>query len=159
MMSTSDTNVIFSKSKLKKSDESDESNTTLQELVDENNFVLFEIKTVFPFTFFPNILRIDFQKVSITHKDFFWSRSDRIINISDIVGVSVQSDPLFATLVITTKFYNQDFLKISYLHKKQATLARKIIQGLIIVSKQKIKIEETDRGKIITMLEKIGKIG
>jgi len=150
--------VIFSKAKVNKQKKQSDNRETLQEFSGVNNPTLLKIQTVFPFIIFPNILRIDLQKVSITHVLFFWTHKDQVIDINDILGVSVQSGPLFATLLITTKFFSQNPFKIAYLLRGQAMLARRIIQGLMIVSKKKIKIEETNKNKIIAMLEKVGKI-
>lgn len=151
-------NRILSKSKVKKREDQKNNKKTLLEFSDVNNPLLLKIQTVFPFVIFPDILRIDLQKVSITHIDFFWTFRVRVINISDILGVSVQTGPFFATLMISTKFYNQNPLKISYLHKSEAMLARRIILGLIIVLKQKLEIKETNKNRIIQMLENIGQI-
>jgi len=157
-MSILGSNVIFSKAKVNKPEKKSSSRETLHEFAGENNPSLLKIQTVFPFIIFPNILRIDLQKVSITHVRFFWTHKDQVININDILGVSVQSGPLFATLVITTKFFSQKPFKIAYLLRGQAMLARRMIQGLMIVSKKNIQIKETDKYKIVEMLEKIGKI-
>ena len=157
-MSIIDTNLIFSKSKVNKQEKQSYNRKTLREFAGVNNPGLLKIQTVFPFTIFPNILRIDLRKVSITHIKFFWTHTDQVISIDDILGVSVQSGPLFATLVITTRFFTQNPLKVAYLLKGQAMLARRIIQGLMIVSKRKIKIKEKNKNKIINMLEKIGEI-
>ena len=151
-------NVKNSKSKDNIQEKQNNNKMTLREFSREDYPVLLKIKTVFPFTIFPDVLRIDLQKVSITHIDFFWTHRDQVIDIADILGVSLQSAPLFATLVITTRFFAQNPLRVEYLPKGKAMLARRIIQGLMIVSKQKIKIEETNKNKIIDMLEKIGKI-
>jgi len=157
-MSIIGSNVIFSKLKVNKQKKQSYNRKTLREFSGVSNPELLKIQTVFPFIIFPNILRIDIQKVSITHVRFFWTHKDQVININDILGVSVQSGPLFATLIITTKFFSQKPFKIAYLLRGQAMLARRMIQGLMIISKKKIKIRETNKNKIIDMLEKVGKI-
>lgn len=129
---------------------------SLEQFVKEDNPTLLEISTVFPFVLFPDTLRIDLQKVSITHSEFFWSKQTETINISDILAISVESGPFFATLIMKTKFFSQRPLKIKYLHKEEAALARRLIHGLILVIKKKIGIEETDPSKIIAMLEEVG---
>jgi len=131
---------------------------SLEQFVKENNPTLLEISTVFPFILFPDTLRIDLQKVSIIHSEFFWSKREETINISDILAVSVESGPLFATFIIKTKFFTQKPLRIRYLIKSEASIARRIIHGLMLVKKKKIRIEEAEPSKIIAMLEEVGKM-
>ncbi|MDP4011867.1 MAG: hypothetical protein Q8P72_06625 [Candidatus Roizmanbacteria bacterium] len=131
---------------------------SLKQFVNEDNPTLLTISTVFPFVVFPDTLRIDLQKVSIVHGEFFWSKREETLSISDILAVSVESGPLFATLIIKTKFFTQKPLQIKYLIKSEATLARRIIHGLVLVIKKELRIDETNPSKIIAMLEEVGKM-
>jgi len=157
-MSINKSGPIFADARDNQQEMGDQSRQTLREFSTENNPVLLQIKTVFPFTIFPDVLKIDLQKISIIHIDFLWTHRDQVIAIDDVLGVSVRTGPLFATLEITTRFFAKTALKIAYLHRSDAMLARRIIQGLMIVLKQNIKIVETDRDKIVEMLQDIGKI-
>ena len=157
-MTINSSNPIFSFVRDNQQEVGDQSRQTLREFSTENNPVLLQIKTVFPFTLFPDVLKIDLQKISITHIDFLWTHKDQVIAIDDVLGVSVRTGPLFATLHITTRFFAKTALKIAYLHRADAMLARRIIQGLMIVLKQNIKIIETDKDEIVKMLQEVGKI-
>ena len=150
------TQILKDKSKIQQPSISERK--SLSQFVKEYNQVLLDISTVFPFILFPDTLRIDLQKVSIIHSEFFWSKREETINISDILAVSVESGPLFATFIIKTKFFTQKPLRIRYLIKSEATMTRRIIHGLMLVKKKDIRIDEAEPSKIIAMLEEVGKM-
>lgn len=114
----------------------------LQSLAAESQSILFKFHTIYPFDFFPDEIIIDENKVSIVTRAFFLSYHIRSILISDITDVSVDTGLLFATLsIVDSSNYRFPITeKISFLSKKNALTARKIIQGLIMAKNNNIDL-------------------
>ena len=131
---------------------------TLEELQHASDRTLFKARTVFPFTFFPDTIILDYQKISIIKKKFFLSEKIDSINHADIMHVEVDTGPLFATLKITTKYFSGKPIRIQYLGKKHAIRVRDIMHGLISAKQADISFDEVDKKRLTTRLEQIGKV-
>lgn len=129
---------------------------SLKEVVENNNMVLFQLKSVFPFDFFPASITIDLQKISIVDQLFFFSKQVISIPISEIFVVECDTNLFFATLRIRDKRYELSPLEISFLHKEEARKARRIIQGLIAVNDQNLNMGGLSLDEIKENVEKLG---
>lgn len=108
------------------------------ELLKNTQQVLFRAASVFPFEFFPDEIMIDVGKVSIVERIFFFSECFHSIAINSIKDIAIETSILFATLNIVPDGYPNNPLTIKYLKKGDAIKARKIIQGLLIASKENV---------------------
>ena len=128
----------------------------LRKLVYRSNEVLFKCKTVFPFDFFPDTLIIDKTKINIINKEFFFSESVHSIMIRTIKDLQVDTNMFFAKLIIIPDVYMGQTTEISYLRKKDALEARRIIQGLMLCEREEIDISDLDAKEIKDRIEKAG---
>lgn len=134
-----------------------ESVEKLDRLVVQSSRVILDIRTVFPFNFFPDDLIVDETKVSIHTNFFFYSKEVRSIDFKDIFNVVVQQGVFFATLEIVDRYFSHQVIKVKFLKKKEAIVARKIIQGMIIAKKEGIETHSIPMGELIKKLSKIGR--
>ena len=136
----------------------DELKNKFEKIVSKSERVLFTTSTIFPFHFFPNKLIIDQNKVSVVEKNFFWSETIRSVMIKNILDITIDTAPLFAHLVIIDVGFKEDAIRLNYLRKKDALLARKIIQGLIVAIKEGIDLSDISGEQLIQKLEGLGQV-
>lgn len=129
----------------------------LDNLVTGSVRVLLDIRSIFPFDFFPDDLIIDEVKVSVFTKFFFWSKEVRSIEFKDIFNVSVQQGLFFAKLEIVDRYFSQQTIVVDFLTIKDAMKARRIIQGMIIAHKEDIDLQAIPVKKLNRKLERIGR--
>ena len=118
--------------------------------------VIFGAKSVFPFNFFPDELVVDETKVSLHTSYFFYTKQVRSIEYRDIFNVIINQGIFFGNIEIIDRFFSQDPIKIDYLWKKDAILARRIIQGMMIATKKNIAIHKMPIGELLEKLSRIG---
>jgi|SRR3990167_8638677 len=130
--------------------------TELTKLASESARVILDIKAVFPFNFFPDELMVDETKVSIHTNFFFYNKQVRSIEYSDIFNVVIQEGLFFAKLEIVDRYFSEQSITIEYLKKKDAVLARRIIQGMIIAKKKNIDLRSLPIHELMQKLDRIG---
>lgn len=106
---------------------------SLNEISGKTEEVLLEIKSVFPFDFFPDTIRVDQNKVDIIYRDFFYSGTIFSILIKDIKNVSVSYNLLFGTLSFELQGFAENPPPVDYLKKNEARNARQMIIGLTAI--------------------------
>lgn len=133
----------------------------LESLKKETTSTLYKFHTVFPFDFFPDEITIDENKVSIISWNFFLNYDVRSILIEDITDVTVECGPFFAalTLVDSSNFRFPITVKIEYLKKKEAIMARKLIQGLILTKNRQIGLHSLSISQARKDLSSLGETG
>lgn len=133
-----------------------ENNNTLVDMTSGSKIILFQTKTVFPFTLFPDTIVIDLDKLNIIRKDFFWSKRISSFNHEDILNISAECAPLFASLKITTRFFADKPISISFLKKSDALYIRRLVHGLIITHRKNIRLRGTEVQLLVKQLEQLG---
>lgn len=129
----------------------------LDELAYVDTTALFSCRAVFPFDLFPDTVTVDRNKVTISKKTFFFTRTTQSILIQDLMTVVVSESLLFATLEIVDRMYPQETIIVEYLPKESARRVRWLIEGLIVAQKQKIDLSKIPREELLVKIEKIGK--
>jgi hypothetical protein len=131
----------------------------LAKAIGNANDVLATATTVFPFTLFPDTISIDRSKVSIAHRNFFRVAEVMSIRIEDILNVTVDVGPFFGSLVISTRFFDNDNrkpYKVNYLSRPDALKIKRIIQGYVIATQQQIDCSSLSTQELATMLDQLG---
>ena len=158
---------MFSKTKVRLYNGSDKKGTgsrevplshsnQLERLASKSARVLMEFKSTFPFTLFPDEIIVDETKVSIHTHYFFATKQVRSVEFKDIFNVTIQQGVVFANMTIADRFFSQEPINIPYLKKNDAIKARRLIQGLILASKEGIKIHDLPYDELMQKLERIG---
>ena len=118
--------------------------------------IIFSAKTVFPFNFFPDELVVDETKVSLHTSYFFYTKQVRSIEYRDMFNVIINQSLFFANIEIIDRFFSKESIKVDFLWKKDAILARRIIQGMMIATKRNISIDKMPLGELLEKLIRIG---
>jgi hypothetical protein len=119
--------------------------------------VLFSVRTVFPFDFFPDTLTISANKIDVVTSQFFFSHQITSIPLRDIANVEIQTSPFFATLRIINIRYSMHPSIIRFLKKHDAIKAKNIIDGLLVAMSQGADIAAIEPHRLLAQIEKVGK--
>ena len=100
-------------------------------LVRKSNRILATISTVgFPFKLFPDTINIEEGRVTIITRTFFLSSRVHSVDIKDVSNIFINVAPFFAQLVIVSKTFMENEIKVNDLKKDDAVFARRIVEGL-----------------------------
>ncbi|PIP63680.1 hypothetical protein CO165_03865 [Candidatus Roizmanbacteria bacterium CG_4_9_14_3_um_filter_33_18] len=130
---------------------------TLSNITLDSEIILLKIKTVFPFTLFPDTIIIDLNKLDIIKQDFFLTKRVNSIIHEDILNITVESGPILATLRITSRFFSGKPILITYLKKSEALQAKRLISGLIIARRKGVTLRGIEIEELLNKLEQLGK--
>ena len=127
-------------SQIRKHKAMDDSALELTQTINSSREVLAQASTVFPFTLFPDNVTLDRAKLTIAHREFFWTGEVMSIRIEDILNVTADVGPFFGSLKIFTRFFSTDKpYNVSFLKRSDALKIKRILQGYIIAFQKKIK--------------------
>lgn len=132
-------------------------------LIKKSNRILVSISShAFPVDFFPNTINVEEGRITIINRHLF-SSEIHSVDIKDISNIFINQTVFRSQLVIISKTFEANEIKIRNLRTKEAVFARRIIEGLrIFVSKQidtfnytgkelVEKLEELSTTKIVTL--------
>lgn len=149
-------------SAMKKKDAINKDNAAqkVDEIVLRSNNLLIKLTAVFPFDFFPSVITIDANKITIIDKNFFASETVTTILLEEMTDVVVQSNFFLARIVLT--YSHHPLQPITYavanLWKKEALRAQEIIQGLLVLRlAEGIDLSKLQPEEITKELSRIGK--
>ncbi len=114
--------------------------TKLENMVNNSNRLIIGTKSVFPFDFFPNTINVEATRVNIIQRSLFYSEVHSV-DIKDISNVFLSQSLFFATLSIVSRTFAQNEIKIANLWKREAVEVRRIIEGLRMVAKADIDMD------------------
>jgi len=117
---------------------------------------LFQLSTFFPLKFFPVHIVINTDRVNITYRDFMRSGQIVTLTVDILQEISVESGPLFSTLILETNKAMEPVVTVKYLKKDEALKARRIIQGLITAKKNDVDLESVPIRELASKLENLG---
>ena len=128
----------------------------VRKLARKSEEVLYRLKTVFPFDFFPDTLTINSNKLDINSSYFFFSHQTQSIPLRDIGMVEVQTSLLFATLKIINLRYPLEPVEINFLWNHEAEKAKQIIDGLLVTMSHGADVAAIEPQRMLKQLEKVG---
>lgn len=131
-------------------------NNELDRLVKASKKVLYKCRSVFPFTFFPDTVVVDQNKIDIVYSTFFFSKSIFTLMIDDVRTVKVNIGPFFATMLFEVIGYEKNPQPVRFLPKKSALKMRRIIMGLTTAKRERIELESLNRKLLVQKAEEIG---
>jgi len=128
----------------------------LTQLQNVSTLPLLTIRTVFPFRFFPAVLTLDREKLTISDHFFFFGKQVENFLAKDIVSVTSTENGFFANLTFVSGMRINRKVSISYLWKDDAKRFRRILEGLLIASREGINTMNISDAELIKKLEEIG---
>ena len=116
-----------------------EDKIAVAELVKKSNRILATISTHrFPIDLFPDSITVEEGRVTVIRRRFFMSSQVHSVDLKDISNVFLNLTPFFAQLVIVSKTFTENEIRVSSLWKDEAVLVRRIIEGLRIFESKQI---------------------
>lgn len=121
----------------------------------ETSTELLRIKATWPFDFFPSELIVEEKKVIVNNRMFFWDNTVTTIVVYNIAFTEITNSLFFASLTLHDNFgvINPS---INWLKRKDAVMAKELIDGLIMKEKAKIEVQEFDTAKRVRILRQLG---
>lgn len=129
----------------------------VRELARKSSQVLYQLKSVFPFDFFPDTITINANKIDIVQSDFFFSNQRTSVPIRDIANVEVETIPFFATLKLINIRAPMRPISVSHLKHDEAIKAKRIIDGLLVATEQGADMSSLEPKKFLPHIEAVGK--
>ena len=132
-------------------------NKTVAGLVKKSNRILVSISSsAFPFDIFPDTINVEEGRITIINRHLL-SSEVHSVDIKDISNIFINRTFLFAQLVIISKTFEQNNIKIRNLVPKQAIFARRIIEGLRIFENKQIDTSNYTKEELIAKLEELSR--
>lgn len=130
--------------------------TIVAGLVAKSNRILSSIKTHrLLFDFFPNIINVEENRVNIIIRDLFYSSHVHSVDIKDISNVFITMTPFFAQLIIVSKTFAQNQVKVGGLYRSDAIFSRRIIEGLRQFVAQQVDTSVFTTAELVDKLQKL----
>ncbi|MDO8610321.1 MAG: hypothetical protein Q7R95_07260 [bacterium] len=131
-------------------------NTLVAGLVKKSNRILASISShKFPFDFFPDTINVEEGRINVILRYFFLSSEVHSVDIKDISNVFINIAPFFAELIIVSKTFSKNEIKIKNLRKEEAIYARRIIEGLRSFESKLIDTSNFGRDELIAKLKEL----
>lgn len=125
-------------------------------LARKSNRILSSISThKFPLDIFPDTINVEEGRVNVITRDFFFTSQVHSVDIKDISNIFINMVPFFAQLVIVSKTFAQNEIRVQGLRKDEAVFARRIIEGLRIFENKQIDTSIYTKEELVYNLEKL----
>ena len=128
---------------------------TVDNLVKKSNRILVSISShAFPVDFFPNTINVEESRITIITRHLF-SSEIHSIDIKNISNIFINRTFFFSQLVIISKTFEENEIKIKNLRTKEAIYARRIIEGLRIFENNQIDTSDYSKSELMVKLEQL----
>lgn len=125
-------------------------------LVKKSNRILASISThKFPFDFFPDTINVEEGRITVITRNFISSSEVHSVDIKDISNVFINMAPFFAQLIIVSKTFTKNEIRIKNLRKDEAIFARRIIEGLRTFSNTQVDTSGYSEAELLAKLEEL----
>ncbi|KKQ30083.1 MAG: hypothetical protein US68_C0012G0022 [Candidatus Shapirobacteria bacterium GW2011_GWE1_38_10] len=124
-------------------------------LVGKSNRILASVTSIFPFDLFPNTVNVEEGRITVIVRNFFLSSQVHSVDIKDISNVFINLAPFFAQLVVVSKTFARNQIKIKFLKKDEAIFARRMIEGLRVFESKQIDTSIYSREELIAKLKEL----
>lgn len=129
---------------------------TIEGLVRKSNRILVTISShAFPFDLFPDTINIEEGRITVITRNFFSSSQVHSVDLKDISNIFINTAPFFAQLVIVSKTFTKNEIRIKNLRKDEAIFARRLIEGLRIFESKQIDTSKYSKEELIAKLEEL----
>ena len=136
--------------------ESDASKKSVAKLLIKSNRILITISThKFPLDFFPTTINVEEGRVTIIVREFFFTSQVHSVDIKDISNVFIDMAPFFAELVIVSKTFAENEIRVKGLKRDEAIVIRRIIEGLRVFESKQIDTSIYSVKELVAKLEEL----
>jgi hypothetical protein len=133
-----------------------EDKLAVADLVKKSNRILLSISShAFPFDLFPDTINIEEGRITIITRTFFLSSRVHSVDIKDVSNIFVNIAPFFAQLVIISKTFEENEVRIKNLRKDEAVFARRIIEGLRLFASKQIETSNYTVRELLAKLQEL----
>ena len=130
---------------------------SVAKLVKKSNRILVSIYSHgLPFDFFPDTINVEEGRITIINRHFLASEVHSV-DIKDISNIFINTSIIFSQLVIISKTFEENEIKIRNLRISEAVYVRKIIEGLRTFESKKINTSNYSTEDLVAKLEELSK--
>lgn len=129
---------------------------TTENLVKKSNRILASISTHrFPFDLFPDTVNVEEGRITVITRAFFSSSHVHSVDIKDVSNIFINVAPFFAQLVIVSKTFAENEIRINNLRKEEAVFVRRIVEGLRTFETKQIDTSDYSKEDLVAKLEEL----
>src|SRR3990167_3034039 len=130
-------------------------NKTVAGLVKKSNRILVSISShALPFDFFPDTINVEEARITIINRQLL-SSEIHSVDIKDISNIFINQTIFRSQLVIISKTFEENEIRIKNLKTKEAVFARRIIEGLRVFENKKIETSGYTKEELVAKLEEL----
>lgn len=130
-------------------------NRAIANLVKKSNRILVSISShAFPFDLFPDTINVEEGRLTIVNRHLL-SSEIHSVDVKDIANVFINRNIFFAQLVIISKTFEDNEVRIRNLYPSEAIFARRIIEGIRIFESKQIETSGYTKEELIAKLEEL----
>lgn len=128
----------------------------LIELAEKSHDILFTADTVWPFTFFPDTITLDREKLTVSERFFF--RTARVITvpITSMISADANVGPFFGSVHMTSKYFIDNTHIIKFLWRHDAEEVHRLLQGFIIAQEKGLDVSGVEKDDLKVLLRDLG---
>ena len=135
--------------------EEKQNSKTVADLVKKSNRILVSISShAFPIDLFPDTINVEEGRITIINRHLF-SSEVHSLDIKDISNIFINRTIFLSQLVIISKTFEENEIKIRNLRTQEAILVRRIIEGLRIFDRKHIDTSSYTNEELIAKLEEL----
>ncbi len=132
-------------------------NKAVVNLIKKSNRILVSISShAFPFDFFPNTINVEEGRITVINRHLL-SSEVHSIDIKNISNIFINTTVFFSQLVIISKTFEENEIKIRNLKTGEAVFARRIIEGLRTFENKQIDTSNYTKEELLAKLEELSK--
>ena len=130
---------------------------SVAKLVKKSNRILVSISSHgLPIDLFPDTINVEEGRITIINRHFLASEVHSV-DIKDISNIFINTSIIFSQLVIISKTFEENEIKIRNLRISEAVYVRKIIEGLRTFESKKINTSNYSTEDLVAKLEELSK--
>ena len=130
---------------------------SVAKLVKKSNRILVSISSHgLPIDLFPDTINVEEGRITIINRHFLASEVHSV-DIKDISNIFINTSIIFSQLVIISKTFEENEIKIRNLRISEAVYVRRIIEGLRTFESKKINTSNYSTEDLVAKLEELSK--
>ena len=130
-------------------------NRAIANLIKKSNRILVSISShAFPIDIFPDTINVEEGRITVINRHLL-SSEIHSVDVKDIANVFINRNIFFAQLVIISKTFEDNEVRIRNLYPNEAVFTRRIIEGLRIFMNKQIETAGYTKKELIAKLEEL----